>query len=131
MSGMKLDTTNMNWDNLKRGTCPTCDEVLYQPGGREGSMVECKYCPFKIKLAKYTDLIKGKQSNAYKNRVADICRRRAFEKKREERKRTIGVTAKKKYGKKQDDERRHSLNLMLRRGLITKAEFDMKMAQFA
>lgn len=58
----------MDWNKLKQGICPNieCDEVLKQ----EYRKVVCNICNFQMRRSKYDDLIKGKESNAYKRKVA-------------------------------------------------------------
>lgn len=58
----------MDWNKLKQGICPNieCDEILKERFG----MVTCGICNFKMRRSKYDDLIKGKESKAYKRKVA-------------------------------------------------------------
>ncbi len=57
----------MNWKNLEKGLCPKCG------GGQEKKptegLITCIDCDFSIRESKYMDLIKGKNSNAYKKVV--------------------------------------------------------------
>lgn len=77
----------MDWNKLKQGICPNieCDEILKQ----EYRKVVCGICNFQIRRSKYDDLIKGKESNAYKNKVRSLKRIKKIAKK--------VVTSNKKY----------------------------------
>lgn len=54
----------MKWNNLNIGKCPNeeCEEILQETQRK----VECKRCMFSMRMSKYLDLIKGKESDAYK-----------------------------------------------------------------
>lgn len=69
----------MDWNKLKQGICPNieCDEILKQ----EYRKVVCSICNFQMRRSKYDDLIKGKESNAYKKKVAKYRNAKATAKK--------------------------------------------------
>ena len=106
----------MNWDNLSKGTCPKCDEVLKSTG----SLICCDYCEFRIRLSKYEDLIKGKESKSYKSAISRFEKIKQYKKKEKDNYNKIF----------QDEKKEKILNLkrMLKNNTITKQEFDRKMS---
>ena len=113
----KSKQKSMIWNNLKKGKCPNedCQELLEE----RSRTVSCKNCFFEMRMSKYLNVIKGKESTAYKKKV------RSFEKIKE-------------YKQKQNDrivlaaenairEKIGNLMRMLHKGTITKELFDVKM----
>lgn len=105
---------NKNWGNLSKGTCINCDEILEEENG----IVFCKYCSFRISLKKYMDLIKGKESQAYKAKVSRFKKIKKF---KEKQKKQIKIS-----NDIQNQERLSNLRRMLTKGLISQQEYDEK-----
>lgn len=103
----------MNWNNLSKGICINeCNEPLEN----KGRMVICRYCDFKIRMSKYQDLIKGKESKAYKKATSNFQRIKKY---------------KDKMSKSIDAnriERENNLKRMLNKGIITQDEYNIKMS---
>lgn len=101
----------MNWNNLSKGICINeCNEPLEA----KGRMIYCKYCDFKIRQNKYQDLIKGKESKAYKSTV------KRFDK--------IKMYKEKMNNAVQENinERKSLLRKMFLKGKISKEEYEEK-----
>lgn len=105
----------MNWNNLSKGTCINdCNEPLEA----KGRMIYCKYCGFKIRLHKYQDLIKGKESKSYKKAVNHFEKIKKYKEKM------------KKSIQENIDERNSLLKRMLIKGKISQEEYDIKVSSY-
>lgn len=105
----------MNWDNVKDNKCPRCTGYMYMTG----HFTRCPFCSFKFRTAKLLNLLGGKESKAYKDKVA----------------RNKGI---KKYHKKQKIKKERAillqktevvsnLNKMFSRGEVSQFEYETKM----
>lgn len=103
-----------NWSNLNKGYCiNNCNEPLKN----HGNTIFCEYCNFKIGMSKYKDLIKGKDSTAYKRSLAHFNKLKTYNE---------HINSVIQSG---IDERKSNLRRMLAKGLITKEEFELKYDQ--
>lgn len=55
----------VEWNNLSKGLCPKCSELLRQ----ERDQIVCTVCEFHMNYSKYLDLSKGKNSDTYKRAI--------------------------------------------------------------
>jgi ribosomal protein S4 len=104
----------MNWDKLKEGFCPKCGGMLsnVQP------IMECEWGDFTIKKEKYLDLIKGKESTAYKKKKKEWEKIKRYKLKKKEKQQ--------KSAELQNKEKLFNLNRMLEKGEITKEQYELK-----
>lgn len=109
----------MNWDILKEGKCPKCEEYM----DKKGRIIQCKYCEFKIRESKFDDLVKGKESSAYKKKMKTIKGVQKYNLRasnnKENRKDVNETLAKEKL---------YNLNKMLAKGEISKVEYESKIS---
>ena len=103
----------MNWELLKTGYCPKCEGMLLDKG-----VLECEDCDFNIKKAKYFDLIKGKESKAYKKKKQLWQSIKNYKAKKKEKEKSAKEIAQK--------ERMFNLKRMFEKGEITKNEYELK-----
>ncbi len=106
----------MEWNNIQQGYCPKCKGILV-PDGR---MIKCEDCDFRARRSVMDDIVKGKNSKAYQNKIK---RYESLKKRQEE--------LKDKRDKSKElalKERKYNLGKMLRDKKITQAEYDSKMS---
>jgi len=129
---MMLNTSSKpSWSNLAKGTCPLCSELLEKTGQldrKNRPLITCTCCEFSIREKKYNDLILGKESNRYKQKLLRWkaieryhIRKAELKKEEEERIRKDSAVQRK--------ERIDNLKRMLARGQITVEEFNTKSAR--
>ena len=108
----------MNWENVSKGLCPKCSEILRL--STVDQWIECENtdCDFRARQSKLAEIVKGKQSKAYQKKVAIYkgykLRRKKIKKHGEMIKKVL------------DSERASNLRRMLAQGLITQQEYDTK-----
>lgn len=102
---------SINWNNLSKGLCPKCNEILKQ----EESFLICE-CDFKIGIEKYKDLIKGKKSKPYLRVINKIKKIKKYNEKL-----NSGVFT-------QNREIKQNLKRMLHKGKITREYYEKKLA---
>ena len=102
--------TNTNlivWDNLHKGLCPKCNGVLFD---NTYGFFKCSDCTFKIGSGKFADMVKGKQSTAYRKVLKQRKQAQKFYKKEKTR---LGQII-----EQQNKERESNLRRMQAKGLI-------------
>ncbi len=97
--------------------CPECSSHMLDVSGVH---VICKLCGFKIRSSKVEDIVKGKDSIAYKKAVANY-----MDLKKRDKKNKLKKIVSKKI---QDDERLSLLNRMLCKGEISQEEYNSKIS---
>lgn len=107
----------MNWGNLHKGTCPRCDEVLFQD---KFELVKCGFCTFKIRLGKYTDLVKGKEASAYRHAVK---RNQFVDKYHKQQKRSVKLAIDKQTAERESNLKRMKAKMNLSNGLLDSSLF--------
>ena len=103
----------MNWEKLKEGYCPKCEGMLLDKG-----RLKCECCDFEIKKGKYFDLIKGKESTAYKKKKKlweNIKRYKANKKIKQQKSTEL-----------QNKEKMFNLKRMFEKGEITREQYELK-----
>lgn len=107
----------MDWKILIDGKCPNCRIYL----SKKGSIMQCDKCLFKIREAKFNDLIKGKDSDSYKKKIKEIKKYqlRAL-KTKINKENTANILRQEKI---------YNLNRMVGRGEISKDTYDIKILE--
>ena len=62
----RINNIYMEWNNLQRGLCPKCEELLVQ----RRDQIVCTVCEFFMNYGKYLELSKGKNSKYYQRAIS-------------------------------------------------------------